>query len=90
MKAVALQLLALAFAMAQDFEQFLKDIFGESVNRFTSFEKEQMKRLTNKAQDIAREALKDDLARIHSELSELRSRVAVLEAERVQASAEQV
>ena len=75
---------------AQDFEQFLKDIFGESVSRFTKFEKDQMQRLSNKAQDIAREAMKDDLARIHTELNELRSRVAVLEAERVQASADQV
>ena len=74
----------------QDFEQFLKDIFGESVSRFTKFEKDQMQRLSNKAQDIAREAMKDELARIHHELNELRSRVAVLEAERVQASAEQV
>ena len=75
--------------MAQDFEQFLKDIFGESFARLTKFEKDQMQRLSNKAQDIAREALKDDLARLHTEINELRSRVAVLEAERVQASADQ-
>jgi predicted metal-dependent hydrolase len=76
--------------MAQDFEQFLRDIFGESFNRFTKFETEQTRRLWNKAQEIAREALKDDLARLHAELNEIRSRVAVLEAERVQASNDQV
>jgi|1185.fasta_scaffold303585_1 hypothetical protein len=75
---------------AQDFNQFLKDIFGESANRLMNFEAEQTKRLWNKAQEIAREAVKEDIARLQMEINELRSRVAVLEAERVQASAEQV
>ena len=75
---------------AQDFNQFLKDIFGESASRLMHFEAEQTKRLMNKAHEVAREALKDELAQLHTEINELRSRVAVLEAERVQASAEQV
>ena len=73
----------------QDFEQFIKDIFGESFSRISKFESDQMKRLMNKAQDVAREALKEDLARLQTEINELRSRVAVLEADRVAASAEQ-
>ena len=90
MKAVALQLLPRDCMAAQDFNQFLKDIFGESANRLMNFESEQTKRLMNKAHEIAREAMKDDLARLQHEILELRNRVAVLEAERVQASAEQV
>ena len=76
--------------MAQDFETLMKDIFGESYNRFTKFEAEQTKRLMSKAHDIAREALKEELVRLQVEINELRSRVAVLEAERVAASNDQV
>lgn len=75
---------------AQDFNQFLKDIFGESASRLMNFEAEQTKRLWNKAHEIAREALKEDIARLQLEINELRSRVAVLEADRVSASADQV
>ena len=75
---------------AQDFNQFLKDIFGESASRLMNFEAEQTKRLWNKAQEIAREAVKEDIARLQVEINELRSRVAVLESERVRAAADQV
>jgi hypothetical protein len=75
--------------MAQDFEQLMKDIFGEPISRLTKFETEQTKKLVNKAHEIAREAVRDDLARLQTEINELRSRVAVLEAERVAASNEQ-
>lgn len=76
--------------MAQDLEQFLRDVFGEPLNRLTTFSNDQMQRLNAKLQELAREALKDELAKLHTEIAELRSRVAVLEAERVQASADQV
>ena len=90
MKPVALQLLASLPMAAQDFNQFIKDIFGESANRLMNFEAEQTKRLMSKAHEIAREALKEDLARMQTEINELRSRVAVLEADRVRAAADQV
>ncbi|MGZ7031756.1 MAG: hypothetical protein ACXVIJ_07260 [Thermoanaerobaculia bacterium] len=76
--------------MAQDLESLLKDIFGESFNRLSKFEGEQTKRLMAKIHDIAREALKDELARLQTEINDLRARLAVLEAERVQASSDQV
>lgn len=76
--------------MAQDLESLLKDIFGESFNRVSKFEGEQTKRVMTKIHDIAREALKDELARLQTEINELRARVAVLEAERIQASSDQV
>ena len=74
--------------MPTDFEQTLKEIFGESITRVTQFQSDQMKKLNTKLQELAREALKDDLTKLHSEIAELRSRVAVLEAERVQQAAE--
>ncbi len=74
--------------MAQDFEQFLREVFGEPLNRLTNFSTEQIQRLNGKLQELAREAVKDELTKLHTEINELRNRVAVLEAERVQASSE--
>jgi cell division protein FtsB len=76
--------------MAQDFEQFLKDIFGEPLSRISQYSSEQVQRIQAKMQELTREALKDELAKLHQEVADLRARVAVLESERVQASAEQV
>jgi polyhydroxyalkanoate synthesis regulator phasin len=72
--------------MAQDFEQFVKDVFGN----ITQFSSDQMGRLNAKINEIARDALKDELAKLYAEVAELRARVATLEAERIAASAEQV
>ena len=68
--------------MAQDFEQLIRDIFGN----VTKFSTDQMTRLNAKVNELAREALHDELTKIHTEIADLRSRVAVLEAERVKAS----
>ncbi len=76
--------------MPTDLEQLIRDVFGESINRFNSFQADQMKRLQNKLQELAREALKDELTKLHNEIHELRSRVAVLEAERAQAASDSV
>jgi polyhydroxyalkanoate synthesis regulator phasin len=81
---VALQLLPFR-VMAQDFEQFVKDVFGN----ITQFSSDQMSRLNAKINEIAREALKEELAKLYAEVADLRARVATLEAERVAASAEQ-
>lgn len=74
--------------MAHDFEQLLKDIFGDSWNRLTQFQQEQVRKLNSRIHDIAREALKEELAKLHHEIAELRERVATLEAERAQAAAD--
>ena len=72
--------------MAQDFEQFVKDVFGN----ISQFSTEQLSRLNAKITELAREALKEDLTKLYGEIAELRARVAELEVERVAASAEQV
>ena len=59
--------------MAQDFEQLLKDQFGK---------------ITSRLQEIAREAVKDDFTKLHTEIAELRSRLATLEKERAQHAAD--
>lgn len=68
--------------MPNDFEQLLKDLFGEPLNRLTQFSSEQTQRMQTRLQEFAREAVKEELAKIHTELNDLRERVAELERER--------
>ena len=74
--------------MAQDFEQLLKDVFGDSIGRLTQFQSDQVQRLMSKAQEIAREAVKDDFTRLNGEIADLRARLTVLEEERAQKAAD--
>ena len=76
--------------MPQDFEQLLKDLFGEPLSKLNQFQSDQMKRLTDKLQELAREAVKDDIAKLHEEINTLRARLATLEAERAQNAADSV
>ena len=74
--------------MAQDFEQLLKDIFGEPLSRLTQFQSDQLGKLTNRLQEIAREAVKEDFTKLHGEVAELRTRLATLEKERAEKAAD--
>jgi predicted nuclease with TOPRIM domain len=68
--------------MPNDIEQLLKDLFGEPLNRLTQFSSDQTQRLQTRLQEMAREALKDELTKIHTEVAELRERIVELERER--------
>lgn len=74
--------------MPADFEQMLKEVFGESISKVSQFQSEQMKKLNGKLQELAREALKDDISKLHAEIHDLRTRIATLESERAQKAAE--
>lgn len=74
--------------MAQDFEQLLKDVFGEPLSRLTQFQSDQVQKITTKVQEIAREAVKEEFTKLHTEIAELRARLTVLEQERAQAAAD--
>jgi hypothetical protein len=74
--------------MAQDFESLFKDIFGEPLSRLGQFQSDQVGKLMTKLQEVAREAVKDDLLKMTTEIGELRARVTVLESERAQAAAD--
>jgi gas vesicle protein len=76
--------------MPNDFEQLLKDVFGDSLDRLTQFSSEQKQRLQSRLQDVAREALKDELTKLHTEINDLRERVAALEKEKIEDAAETV
>lgn len=76
--------------MAQDFESMLRDVLGDSWNKLTQFQSEQVKKLTNRFGDLTREAMKEELVRLNTELNDLRARVAKLEAERAENAAESV
>ena len=90
MKIRGTSIAALPVIMAQDFEQVLKEIFGEPLSKLTQFQSDQMKRLNVRLQELAREALKDEFTRLHTEVADLRTRVAKLEAERVQAAVDSI
>ena len=74
--------------MPQDFESLLKDVFGEPLSRLSQFQADQLGKLTSRIQDMAREAVKDDLTKLQQEVAELRSRLARIEQERAQAAAD--
>ncbi len=76
--------------MAQDIESTLKELFGEPLSRLTQFQSEQFKKLTSKLQELAREAVKDELTKLHTDVGDLRARIARLEAERAEAAADSV
>jgi gas vesicle protein len=76
--------------MPNDFEQLLKDVFGDSLDRLTQFSSEQKQRLQSRLQDMAREAVKDELTKLHTEVNDLRERVAALEKEKIDDAAETV
>jgi polyhydroxyalkanoate synthesis regulator phasin len=61
--------------MAQDFEQLIKDQLGK---------------VTSKLHEVARDAVKDDIAKLQQEVAELRARLAVLEEERAEKAADRV
>jgi uncharacterized protein YPO0396 len=68
--------------MADTFEQTLKDIFGDSVNRLSQFQSEQTKRFMDRFREVVHEAIKDDLGKLEAEVLALRARVTALESER--------
>jgi polyhydroxyalkanoate synthesis regulator phasin len=74
--------------MPQDFEQLLKDLFGEPLSRLSDFQSAQMQKVMTKLQEIAREAVREELTRMQNEVTDLRSRVAKLESERAEQAAE--
>ena len=76
--------------MAQDFEQLLRDVFGEPIAKLTQFQTDKMNQLMAKLKEIARESVKDDLSRLTTEVAELRTRLARLEEERAEAAADRV
>jgi gas vesicle protein len=76
--------------MPNDFEQLLKDLFGEPLTRLTQFSSDQTQRMQTRLQEFVREAVKEELAKIHTEVNDLRERVAELEKERVDNAADLV
>lgn len=75
-------------AMAQDFESLFKEVFGEPLSRLTQFQSDQLGKLTSRLQEIAREAVREDLARLGTEVTELRARLARIEQDRAEAAAD--
>ncbi len=73
-----------------EFDEMLREVFGDSFTKLSQFQSDQVKKFSARIQDIAREGMKEELAKLASELNEVKARVAVLEAERMQNAAEGV
>ncbi|HEY0159423.1 MAG TPA: hypothetical protein VGF28_19205 [Thermoanaerobaculia bacterium] len=67
-----------------------KEVFGEPLSRLGQFQSDQLGKLTARLQEIAREAVREDLARLGTEVTELRARLARLEEERAQNAADSI
>ena len=76
--------------MAQDLESLLKEVFGEPLAKLGQLKSDQVKKLTTRLQDMAREAVREELQQMHTEIGDLKARIARLEQERAQAAAESV
>ena len=76
--------------MPNDFEQLLKDLFGEPLNRLTQYSSDQTQKLQTRLQEFIREAVKEELAKLHTEINDLHNRVAALEKDRIDEAAETV
>ena len=76
--------------MPNDFEQLLKDLFDEPINKISQFSSDQSQKIQTRLQEFIREAVKEELAKLHAEVSDLRARVATLEKERVEDAADAV
>lgn len=76
--------------MAQDFESLFKEVFGGPLSKLGEFQSDQLSKLTTRLQEIAREAVREDLARLGTEVTDLRARLARLEQERAQAAADSI
>lgn len=75
--------------MANEFEQTLREMFGESWNRLSQFQSDQVKKLTEKVHHVAREAVREEMAKLRMEVEDLRNRVLVLESERTEGAVEE-
>ena len=76
--------------MPQDFDQLFKDLLNEPLSRLSKFQNEQFQKLLTRLNELAREAVKEDIVRLQTEINELRNRVAVLESERAETAADSV
>jgi len=74
--------------MPTDFEQALKDLFGEPLNRLGELSREQMQKMQARLQELVRDCMKEEVTRLHNEIAELRARVSTLESERAEKAAE--
>jgi len=68
--------------MAQDFDQMFKDVLGDSWNKLTKFQTDQLQKITDRVEGMAREAMKPEIDRLSAEVADLRARIITLEQQR--------
>ena len=73
-----------------EFDQLLKEIMGDSWDKFSTFRDDQKGRMNQKIRELARAALHEDLTRMNNEIADLRKRMEQMEADRAETAAERV
>src|SRR5260370_18337694 len=63
--------IARARYMPNDFEQLLKDLFDEPLNKLSQFSSEQTQRIQTRLQEFVREAVKEELGKLHAQVADL-------------------
>lgn len=76
--------------MASEWENLLRELFGDSIGRVSEFREEQVRKIEAKIQEIAHEGLRDEFNLLSNEILDLKRRLASLEAERADNAAEGV
>lgn len=69
-----------------DLDATLRELFGDSLSKLDQFQKDKVQKITAKMHEMVRAAVRDELQKLREEVSDLRERVARLEAERVEAT----
>lgn len=63
----------------KEFEKFMKDVFGESVDRVKHFRDDQVKRIEGKLHEVARDAVADEISTLRTKVETLEHKIATLE-----------
>lgn len=64
----------------KEFEKFMKDVFGESVDRVKHFRDDQVKKIEGKLHELARDAVADEISTLRTKVETLEHKIATLEA----------
>ncbi|MBW3564462.1 MAG: hypothetical protein KY459_07040 [Acidobacteria bacterium] len=63
----------------KEFEKFMRDVFGESVDKVKHFRDDQVKRVEGKLHELARDAVADEISTLRTKIEALEHKIATLE-----------
>ena len=63
----------------KEFEKFLRDVFGDSVDKVKHFRDGQVSRIESKLHELARDAVADEIGTLKTRIETLEVKIATLE-----------